>query len=112
MNWYHPIKVANEIGHGNTLEGQFMKREKQRLTKEVDRLRLLAASGGPDNVLPRWKGDVRQKILLLPALDVIERMSMIETEYLAGQVDSIRSTMDRYSASRFKEIIGDADKSR
>jgi len=113
MDWYQPfIKTAKpEIGHGNTLEGQMLKQEIIRLTKEVDRLRTLAATGGPDGVLPRWKGDVRQKIFLLPSLDVLPRMSMFELGKLSEQVAGIHKTMETYSASRFKEIIGDANSS-
>ena len=54
MNWYSLLtsnkllKTAKEIGHGDTLDGQFLKREIIRISREVDRLRLLAATGGPD----------------------------------------------------------------
>ncbi len=110
MDWYKPlIKTAKpEIGHGNTLEGQMLKQEILRLAKEVDRLRTMAATGGPDGVLPRWKGEVRHKILLLPSSDILPRMSMFELTQLSGQIDGIHQTMTTYSANRFKEIIGDA----
>lgn len=61
MNWYGLLKIANEIGHGDTLQGQMHNLELARVKKEVDRLRLLAATGGPQDVLPRWRGEVRRR---------------------------------------------------
>lgn len=113
MDWYQPLikKAKQEIGHGDTLEGQMLKQELTRLTKEIDRLRTMAATGGPDDVLPRWKGEIRHKILLLPASDIMPRMSMYELKALSSQIDGIHETMKTYSASRFKEIIGNANNS-
>ena len=111
MNWYKPLKTAKEIGHGDTLEGQFHKLELVRLKKEVDRLRLLAAMGGPEDVLPRWRGEVRRNILLLPAQSVLDRMSMIELERVSGALDELHATMQKYSAKRFMEIMGIKDAS-
>lgn len=112
MNWYRPIKIAEDIGHGNTLEGQYMKRELRRLSNEVSKLRMIAAAGGPDTVLPRWRGDIRQRILQLPASGRMSNMSMFELEQVSAQVDAIRHGMDRYSMARFMEIIGDAGHTR
>lgn len=105
MNWYRVIKTADEIGHGDTLEGQFMGREKQRIAKEIDKLRTIAAAGGPESVLPRWKGSVRQQILLLPAVAVMDRMSFMELQQVSAKIEAVHQAMERYSVSRFKEIV-------
>jgi len=110
MDWYRVVE-AKEIGHGNTMEGQMMIQHRQRLAKEISTLRMAASTGGPDNVLPRWRGDVRQRIFLLPAVAKIEGMSMFEIQQVSESVDAIKQTMEHYSASRFKEIIGNADNS-
>jgi len=85
-----------------------MKRELTRLSLELDRLRTSAATGGPDDVLPRWRGDVRRRILMLPTKDVIARMSMCELEQVSAEIEDLQSTMAKFSVSRFKEIV-DAD---
>ena len=104
MHWY---KIAKEIGHGDTLEGQFLKKELTRISHEVDRLRLLAGSGGPNGVLPRWRADVRRSILLLPPVERIERMSMCELQKVSKALENIHDSMRAYSVARFKEIQGD-----
>lgn len=109
MNWFKLIKTAKEIGHGDTFEGQLYKREMERLAKEVDKLRTVAATGGPQSVLPRWRGEIRHKILLLPAKTAIVRMSMHELRQLSSSVTGIRELMDHYNAKRFKDIMGDAN---
>lgn len=112
MNWYKVLKTAKvEIGHGNTLEGQMMKKEMERVAKEVDKLRTVAATGGPHGVLPRWRGDIRQQILKLPSLAALARMSMMEIEQVSKDLDGIQQSMKRYSASRMKEIMGDGNSS-
>lgn len=110
MEWYKKL-TAKEVGHGDTMQGQMMIQHRQRLAKEISTLRTLAATGGPDAVLPRWRGEVRQKILLLPAIARIEGMSMFELSQILESVDDIKQTMEHYSASRFKEIVGDANNS-
>lgn len=112
MNWYKNIKTAKEeIGHGDTLYGQQMKQEIIRLTDKVSHLRLVAAGGGPDSILPRWKGEVRNRILLLPGVEVIKRMSNYEVHQLKKQLELIENTIEVYSIKRFKEIT-DANNSR
>ena len=106
MNWYRVIKTAKDIGHGNTLEGQMYKQEMTRIKKEVDKFRLLAASGGPEDVLPRWRGELRRRIFMLPAEPTIERMSMMELKEVSKALESISATMKKYSAARLKEIMG------
>ncbi len=102
MKWY---KVAYEAGHGDTLNGQYMNRELNRIAKELDRLRTSAQVGGPEDVLPRWRGDVRRRILMLPTREVISRMSMYELEQVSGEIDDILGTMAKFSVKRFKEIV-------
>lgn len=111
MDWYQKLTTAKDIGHGNTMEGQMMIQNRQRLAKEISTLRTLAATGGPESVLPRWRGEIRQKILLLPAIKRIEGMSMFELSQVLESVDAIKQTMTHYSASRFKEIVADAGNS-
>jgi hypothetical protein len=109
MDWFKNLnkqtKVAKEIGHGNTLEGQLIKQEMKRLAREVDVLRVTAATGGPESVLPRWRGEVRRQILLLPSTVVVSRMSMHELHTLAKQIGLIRYAMHKYSAKRLGEIL-------
>jgi hypothetical protein len=62
------------------------------------------ASGGPESVLPRWQGTAREKILQLPAVSVMPRMSMFELRKVSGKVDEIKNFMKTYSIQRFQEI--------
>ena len=70
-------------------------------------LRLAAETGGPDDVLPRWRGEIRHKILLLPPLDRISRMSMSELGEVREKVEKIRAAMKRYNQNVFMEIMAD-----
>lgn len=106
MDWYKLVKTAEEIGHGDTHRGQFMKREQERLCKTVSKLRLIAAGGGPDDVLPRWRGEIRHAILLLPSVEAIKRMSMFELSSLSSHIEEIEGLAAKYSAKRFSEIMG------
>lgn len=101
MNWY---KYAKD---GDTLHGQFMKREMNRLMGEVKTLKAMVEPSGPDKVLPRWKGEVRRHILLLPSLQRMPRMSMYELDQVSSKVEEIRQMMRRYDSDRFQEIVGD-----
>lgn len=106
MNWYEGFdKIAKEIGHGDTLHGQKMSKDIKRITKDIAGLRASAAIGGPDSVLPRWRGEIRQRILRLPALERIDRMSMYELDCVSAELDDIHSQMKRFSVKRFKEIM-------
>jgi hypothetical protein len=107
MNWTRKAQ-SQPIGHGNTLNGERIARELRRIASEVQALRAEAAAGGPDDVLPRWRGDVRRMILMLPSTSALERMSMYELEEASARLDEVRASMDRYSAGRFREIMGDA----
>jgi hypothetical protein len=106
MNWY---KYAKD---GDTLHGQFMKREMERLMGEVKGLKMMVSASGPDKVLPRWKGEVRRHILLLPSLQRMPRMSMYELSKVSDDVESIREMMRRYDSDRFQEIMGDGSGNR
>lgn len=105
MEWYRQVKVA-DVGHGDTYEGKRLKGEITRLTHVIDKLRAEALNGGPSRVLPRWQGEVRRKILLLPATDRLARLSMMELERIGTRVDEINAEMARYDAARHKEITG------
>lgn len=105
MNWYGMTKTA-DIGHGQTLEGERLQSELRRLTSEVGGLRRRALANELEDVLPRWRGEVRRAILMLPDVEKLARMSMFEMEKLSGRVDEIRRTMERYGAARMREILG------
>ena len=111
MNWYKVAskKTAVEIGHGDTLHGQMMQDELKRLAKEVSGFRTTAAAGGPDDVLPRWRPDVRHKMLLLPSLAAVSRMSMGELDQLSKRMDDIRKDMKRYSIVNVSRFMGNID---
>ena len=104
MDWYKPqVKTAD---HGDTLRGQMMAQELARLVKKVASLRAVAASGGPQGALSRWRGEIRRRILLLPSTEVMPRMSMSELEKVASYIEEIESLTKRYRASRLSEIMG------
>lgn len=102
MHWFKIVTA----GHGDTLEGQMMKEEFFRLKSDIEQLRLSAMHGGPASVLPRWQGEIRHRILLLPPTDRVERMSMYELGELRKQVDAIKGHIDKYGRRRFEEILG------
>lgn len=102
MRWF--VKTADKW-HGDTLDGQLRKRELSRLTKTLINLVRVAVAGGPEDVLPRWRGEVRRSILLLPAAGRLPNMSMMELRDLSGTIAKIESNMLRYSNKRFNEIV-------
>ena len=103
MHWY---KTAKEFGHGDTLEGQLLKKELTRLTREVSDLKTAAAAGGPDSVLPRWRPDVRRSIMLLPSVERLPMMSMYELGRLSQSIQTIRAVMAKYNAGHMMAIMG------
>src|SRR3972149_2557325 len=103
MRWY---RIAKEFGHGDTLEGQLLKKELARLTREVSDLKTAAAAGGPDSVLPRWRPDVRRSIHLLPSLERLPMMSMYELGQLSHDIQAIRAPMAKYNAGHMMAIMG------
>jgi hypothetical protein len=102
MRWF--IKIADKW-HGDTLDGQLYTRELSRLTKSVIGLVRVAIVGGPGSVLPRWRGEIRRSILLLPAAGKLPLMSMMELRDLSDTIAGIESRMIRYSGKRLNEIV-------
>lgn len=107
MKWYGKAVKTAKWGHGDTLDGQMMDRTFKSIEKEVTSLRTSALAGGPHGILPRWQGDLRREILLLPPMDRIERMSMGQLLEVQDKVNRIKAAMDRYSQDRFMELVGD-----
>jgi len=111
MNWYAHIqdprfvKLA-EVGHGDTLHGQFLGKERERLTKKVREMRRIASSGGPDSVLPRWRPDVRRRMLLLPPSDRIGSMSAYELRIVDAEIQAIDGLSRKFNARRMQEVLG------
>jgi hypothetical protein len=100
VRWY---KVAD---HGDTLNGQMLEQRRVALAKDIAELRDQASLGGPQDVLQRWRGELRRKMLLLPASDRVYAMSMSEVNDTAKVVSEVRRLVSRYSESRMKGIIG------
>ena len=100
MRWF------KQASHGDTTEGQLFNGELSRISKQVKKLLAKAVAGGPSSVLPRWRGDVRRAILLLPVEERMARMSMIELESVRNDLAEIDSQMSRYSVARTREIMG------
>lgn len=101
MNWFRKI-----AGHENTLNGQMRSQELVKLTKDVRRLVADALNGGPNSVLPRWRGEVRRAILMLPVEERIQKLSMYEIDQLKAKVSEIKAKMERYDTRRLIEIMG------
>jgi uncharacterized small protein (DUF1192 family) len=101
MRWF--VKVAK---HGNTLDGQMMTQELNKLTKDVRKLVTEAIAGGPSSVLPRWRGEIRRSILLLPSEERLNKLSMYEIEELKTKVAEIKAKIERYDTKRLMEIMG------
>ena len=109
MEWYSKLIKTADIGHGNTLDGQMLLQHRTKLLKEISELRTVAATGGPNNVLPRWRGELRQQIFKLPAVARLDHMSMFEIKQVEADVEAIKQSMAHYSVSRFKEIVNASD---
>lgn len=111
-SWFKIMKVANESwGHGDTLHGQMKERETKTIIEKITKLKIKASSPSSLGVLPRWAGEIRRKILLLPPVSRIGNLSMYELGKLADKVESIEDVMSRYRVSRIREIINGADHS-
>ena len=102
MRWF--VKLADKW-HGDTLEGQLYKRELSRISKDLTTLVRAAVMGKLGNVLPRWRGEVRRAILLLPAADKLPRMSMMELKDVSKTMTRIKSDIKRYNDKRMREIL-------
>lgn len=101
MKWFTRIS-----SHGDTLDGQLLRSELAQIIKDLHRLLSDIFNGGPHSVLPRWRGEIKRSILLLPKEERIRKMSMIELGELKKKIDNIKEQMNRYSIDRFKEIFG------
>lgn len=113
MCWFELMKKAdtNDWGHGDTLHGQMKNRETKILVEKIMKLKTKASNPKTMNVLPRWSGEVRRKILLLPPVSRVANLSMYEIDKLSKEVDRIEDIMARYRTSRLVEIINGADNS-
>jgi hypothetical protein len=76
----------------------------QEVMGDVMKLREAAIADKMDNVLPRWRGEMRRRILLLPSVERLPRMSMMELDDLKVEVDSIWATAKRYNAKRIEDL--------
>ena len=92
MDWYRHTKTA---GHGDTLDGRMMRSVLRELVRDVGEMRSMAAGPGIPGISPRWAGEVRRRVLLLPPVERVERMSMGELTDLRREVDEIRSEIGR-----------------
>lgn len=105
MKWFMRTKTAAH-GHGDTMNGQFYDSKLASVKKRLSNMVASTADHGPKVVLPRWRGQIRREILMLPAVDRIHKMSMYELESLEQTLDMIADKMKKYSVSRFREITG------
>lgn len=92
MRWY---KTADS--HDDTMGGQLLTQTRERLSKDVKKLKESIIAGGP-RVAQRFYGELRQRIIKLPPVERIPRLSMSELEELSVVVDGIRSDVAKYGA--------------
>lgn len=100
MDWWRIVAASD---HEDTLDGQLMKKELRRLLVEVAELKEAAVSGGPEDVMPRWKMSIRERMVKLPSLEIMPRMSMYELRGLSSEIAEIRESIAKYRLSRFTE---------
>jgi hypothetical protein len=101
MNWFRKIAA-----HGNTLDGQMFSQELVKLSKDVKHLVAEALDGGPNSVLPRWRGEIRRSILMLPVEERLPKLSMYEINELKTKVAEIKAKIEKYDTKRLIEIMG------
>ena len=92
MKWY---KTAGD--HLDTRNGELLNQVRERLSKDVEKLKKDVIGGGP-RVAQRFFGELRQRIIKLPPLERIPRLSMSELEDLSGVVAGIHSDVKKYGA--------------
>jgi hypothetical protein len=92
MKWY---KTASD--HGDTLHGQRIAEERGRVSKDVSDLRDMAIDG-KIGVMPRWAGEIRRRMLLLPPADRVHRMCMHELAELSTKLAGIRADLHKFEA--------------
>lgn len=91
MKWY---KTAD---HNDTRHGELLNQVRERLSEDVEKLKKDVLGGGP-KVAQRFYGELRQRIIRLPPLDRIPRLSMSELEDLSVVVAGIHSDAKKYGA--------------
>jgi hypothetical protein len=112
VSWFQLMKTANEDwGHGDTLHGQMKERETKTLIEKINKLKQKASIPASLGILPRWTGEIRRKIILLPPTSRLGNLSMYEINKLARKVKDIEEVMARYRVSRLQEILNSADNS-
>jgi len=100
------MRWLKKASHGDTMDGQMLRSEVARLSKEIRALVADANGGGPASVLPRWRGELRREILVLPREDRVASMSMGEIRELSSRVAGIRGRIRKYDSRRLVEIMG------
>lgn len=93
-------KIAYFVNHEGTLDGQLMKATAEELEADLSHLRKLAMDNQLDEVAPRFRGEVRRMMLLLPPDSLISRMSMHEMREVQTKIGEIKGLMSRYKAKR------------
>jgi len=73
-----------------------MDREMKKLYATISEMRSKAASGDMEHVLPRWRGELRREILMLPSPQRLPNMSMYELREVAAMVEKIQATEAKY----------------
>lgn len=84
-----------QSGHGDTHDGQLMKRKIDDLEKDVSELRKEAASG-LGGVIDRFRLQVRRAIETLPSVEKVSRMDLFQATELRKVVDRIKAMVSRY----------------
>lgn len=103
-NWFQTIKTAGG-NHGDTLHGQMRTQEAAEVERSIVTLKKKAVTNDLD-VLPRWAGEVKRKIYLLPPASRINSMSMFEISQVKSKLAAIKESMELYSSKRLSEITG------
>lgn len=108
--WFEKLKTSSDDwGHGDTMHGQMKIRETKSLIDKITKMKSKASSINTLGVLPRWAGEIRRSILLLPPVSKLENLSMYELGKLSKKVENIENAISIHRVSRLKEIIGDAN---
>jgi DNA polymerase III delta prime subunit len=95
MEWYSKMtKLADS--HGNTFHGQFLNGERKKLIEKIVEYKKAATSNGLEDIVARWRGDIRRAIQTLPATERVQNMSLYEVKELAEKVDQISEQLERY----------------
>jgi hypothetical protein len=90
MKWY---KKADS--HGNTLHGDMLRQARERLSEEIKDLKEGVLVGGP-KVAQRFHGELKHRIIRLPPIERIPRLSMSELDELSVVVSGIQADVKKY----------------